>query len=78
MSRLVLIFAVLAVGCSSSSNSFTCCFDIQGDTTFWTCPDEASFNQCCGGSTPAACGMNITPANTCTPGTGTTCSVNGA
>lgn len=70
MLRLVLILAVLAVGCSSSSNSFTCCFNINGDTTFWTCPDQASYNQCCPQSTPADCGTNITPANTCTQTTG--------
>jgi len=74
MGRVAVVLALLGVGCSSSSNSFTCCFDINGNTTFWTCPDQNSYSQCCNPDTPASCGTNISPANTCTETTGTTCS----
>jgi hypothetical protein len=73
MGRVAAVLALLAVGCSSSSNSLTCCFDINGNTTSWICPNQASFNQCCGGQDPGNCGTNIIPANTCTQMSGTTC-----
>ena len=80
MGRLVIALAVLTVGCSSSSSSYTCCYDNTGSggtLTFWDCPNQTAFNQCCGNGdlTPVNCGSNVTPANTCTETSGTTCSV---
>ena len=76
MGRVAVVLALLPVGCSSSSNSLTCCFDINGNSTFWTFPSQAAFSHCCNGQDPSACGSNVNPANACTQTSGTTCSVN--
>jgi len=72
MLRMAIVLGLLAVGCSSS-NSLTCCFDTNGDTSFWTCPNQASFDGCCNGNTAMGCGPSANPVNSCTPAQGTTC-----
>ena len=56
----------LACGSDSGNNSsFVCCFDINGQKSYWKCPDQAAYNQCCSGGLNAGC-INNNPG-TCTP-----------
>jgi hypothetical protein len=71
MGRVAAFFvaavAAMAMGCSSSSNSFVCCLDINGSQSFWNCPDQASFNACCDGDPPGCVASPQDPASaTCT------------
>jgi len=74
MVRMAIVLGLLAAGCSSSSNNLSCCFNINGDTSLWTCPDQASFATCCNPDTPVGCGQSANPANACTETQGATCS----
>jgi hypothetical protein len=74
MGRLAFAIAALTIGCSSSSESLTCCLSFNGAATSWTCPTEAATTQCCSGPTDASdCGADATPPNTCTGGSVPSC-----
>lgn len=65
----VLGALVLGVACGSSGDStpssFVCCFNINGQQSYWKCPNQAAYNQCCSGGLNAGC-INNNPG-TCTP-----------
>jgi hypothetical protein len=60
-----LVFGVACSGDDSNGSSFKCCFNLNGQKSFWTCPDQAAYNQCCVGGLNAGC-VNDNPG-TCTP-----------
>ena len=67
---VVLTGGVLAGGCSSNSSTGTCCISVNGSQAAWTCPTQAAFEACCGGSDTATDGCltdpTASPQNTCT------------
>jgi hypothetical protein len=58
----VAVIAATAMGCSSSSDSFVCCLDIQGNQSFWNCPNQAAFDACCNGDPPGCIASPQDPA----------------
>jgi hypothetical protein len=73
MRRLAFAVAALSIGCSSSTTSLTCCFNFNGASTSWTCPDNAAETQCCGGANDSGCGQTASPPNACTGGPVSSC-----
>jgi len=69
----VLGALVVGVACGSdsgSNSSFVCCFDVNGQKSYWKCPDQAAYNQCCGGGSngcitgsPGTCTPNASPSD---------------
>ncbi len=61
-----LVSAVVASGCgNSTSNTFICCYDYNGNMGSWSCPTEAAYTACCGADPTTEPGC-ITNPGTCT------------
>ncbi|MGO8969026.1 MAG: hypothetical protein ACLQDQ_05595 [Myxococcaceae bacterium] len=60
-----LVTTVVAAGCGSSSNSYLCCYDYNGNMGAWSCPTSAAYTACCGAEPTTEPGC-ITNPGTCT------------
>jgi hypothetical protein len=63
---VIAAVATFGTGCSSSSNNFLCCFDVNGAMSYWQCPNQAAYDACCGGSASQGCLTGNPAASACT------------
>ncbi len=59
-----LLAASLAGGCSSSTSTYICCYDWNGNTGSWSCPTQDAYTTCCG-ATPTTQPGCINSPGTC-------------
>ena len=66
---VVALVTALGAGCSSNSSTGICCIQINQTQAAWSCPSQASYQACCGGTDSSTDGCisdpTGSPQNSC-------------